>query len=56
MQKPTKTTVVEIFYDAKCKHCKYLLRTRPRKRVMHKCAVDGKDITLSTKSCSNFKL
>lgn len=53
MQKPTK---IEIHCNAKCKHCKYLLRTKPKKRVMHKCAVDGKDITLTTKACENFQL
>lgn len=53
MQKPIR---VEIHYEAKCKHCKYLLRTRPKKRVMHVCAVDGKDITLTTKACKHFEL
>jgi hypothetical protein len=47
---------VVITYDATCKHCKYLLRTQPRKRVMHKCAVDGHDIVLKTPACKNFKL
>ena len=49
-------TKVEIIYDAKCKHCKYLLRTQPKKRIMHVCAVSGKDITLATKACENFEL
>lgn len=47
---------LEIYYDAKCKNCKYLLRVQPKKRIMHKCAVDNKDITLSTKACKEFEL
>ena len=39
----------------KCKTCKYLLKTQPNKRIMHKCAVTGKDITLAMKACEEFK-
>ena len=53
MQKPIR---VEIHYDAKCKHCKYLLRTYPGKRAVFRCAVDNKHITSATKACKNFQL
>lgn len=38
-----------------CKSCKYLLKTIPNKKTMHKCAVTGKDIVLKTKACKEFK-
>jgi glutaredoxin len=53
MQKLTK---VEIYYEAKCKHCKYLLRTHPSKKAVFRCAVDNKHITSATKACQHFEL
>lgn len=38
-----------------CKHCDYLLRKRPNVKVMHFCAVDGKDIVLKSPICDKFK-
>lgn len=40
----------------RCKTCKYLLKTQPNKRIMHKCAVTGKDVTLAMKACEEFKI
>lgn len=51
-----KVTEVIIVSDAKCKHCKYLLRTYPVKRVVFRCAVDNKHITAASKACPNFEL
>jgi hypothetical protein len=51
-----KVTRVEIFYTAKCKHCKYFLRTYPGKRAVFRCAVDNKHLTMVSKACEHFKL
>ena len=50
------TILVETISDAKCKHCKYLLRTYPGKRAVFRCAVDNAHIHLNTKACKNFEL
>lgn len=51
-----KVTEVIIVSNAKCKHCKNLLRTYPGKRVVFRCAVDNAHITSTTKACDKFEL
>lgn len=51
-----KVTEVIIVSNAKCKHCRYLLRTNPGKRVVFRCAVDNAHITSTTKACDKFEL
>lgn len=51
--------IVEIRYEAKCKHCQFLKPFWEGKRKFYKCSNDqsGRDrITLRDKSCDQFKL
>lgn len=59
--------IIEITYDAKCKHCDHLVRTSKGKRVVHRCSRLGKDnlqdsdpvgwsVTLKTRACKDFKM
>ena len=48
--------VIEINYEAKCKHCKYFKRYSQGKRVKHKCGLTDVDLTLKSKICNKFEL
>jgi hypothetical protein len=50
-----KSLLTDYSQTHRCKTCKYLLKTQPNKRIMHKCAVTGKDVTLAMKACEEFK-
>lgn len=50
------TAVIEIYYDAKCKHCIMLKEVYKGKRKKHECKVTGESITLKTKACKDFRL
>jgi len=50
-----KSLLTDYSQTYKCKTCKYLLKTQPNKRIMHKCAVTGRDVTLAMKACEEFK-
>jgi hypothetical protein len=48
--------IVEIHYDALCKHCKNLKRYSKGKRVLHKCNLTEEPLTLKSKICDKFEL
>jgi hypothetical protein len=50
-----KSLLTDYSQTHRCKTCKYLLKTQPNQRIMHKCAVTGKDVTLQMKACKEFK-
>lgn len=47
---------LEIFYDAKCKHCKWFDYYYKGKRKTHKCNLHEIDLTLKSKICKEFEL
>jgi hypothetical protein len=47
--------IVEIIYDAKCKHCSNLKEIYKGKRKLHECKISGNQITLKDKACKEFK-
>jgi hypothetical protein len=47
---------LEIFYDAKCKHCKHFDYFYKGKRKVHKCNLTEEQLTLKSKPCNKFEL
>lgn len=47
---------VEIFYDAKCKHCKWFDYKYVGKRKQHLCNLTLETLTLKSKPCDKFEL
>lgn len=48
--------IVEIIYDAKCKHCQHFKRYSKGKRTAHKCNLTEEPLTLKSKVCDKFEL
>lgn len=48
--------IVEIRYEARCKHCKKSKRTMKGKRVITMCKETDTQIALRDKACSKFEL
>jgi hypothetical protein len=49
-------SVLEIYYDAKCKHCLNLKKIKKGKRKLHECKITEIQVTLKTKACKDFKI
>lgn len=49
-------TIVEMIYDAKCKHCANIKPYYQGKRKYHRCKVHDRRVTLIDKGCRDFKL
>jgi glutaredoxin len=47
---------IEMFYDAKCKHCKFFDRYSKGKQVKHKCKLTNHSLTLKSRVCDKFEL
>lgn len=47
---------LEIFYEAKCKHCKHFKYYYKGKRKLHKCGLTEDPLTLKSKVCDKFSL
>lgn len=59
--KVNKMATIEITYEAKCKHCKYLKEDYLGKRKLHKCKNEnswhfGYYRRLKDKACKNIEL
>ncbi len=48
--------IVEIYYTAKCKHCKKAKKTMKGKRLITMCGQTNTQIALRDKACSKFEL
>ncbi len=48
--------ILEITYDAKCKHCKHFDYFYKGKRKQHKCNLTEEALTLKSKVCDKFEL
>lgn len=49
-------SVVEIIYDAKCKHCKHFDYKYKGKRKEYRCNITLEKLTLKSKICDKFEL
>jgi hypothetical protein len=47
---------LEMFYDAKCKHCKFFDRYSKGKQVKHRCKLTNHSLTLKSRVCDKFEL
>lgn len=58
--------IIEITYEAKCKHCGHFVRKKEGRRTVSRCSRSGRDVlkdvtpdgvpvTLKTRACREYK-